>query len=223
MEDARREEREMVDQNGTPSQQEDGGGGRIICNPAIRRLLKVVAVGFVMLSLLFVYFHERPDLKLVVRLSAKRFIHGWPVTWLYRSWQPYMCCDSPETTLHPPRWLWTELPGEVCNYVPRAMFVDAALAVAILIAVMQGLGLRAVGRRFCANVATAVALSGFFALPTLLATYQPGTLTLLANAGVFFAVVFVGYTVLACVFRRVVRGGSGGGSGGVEDRGNPRA
>ena len=188
----------------------------MVRNPAIRRLLKVVAVVFVLLSLLFVNLHEKPDPRLVVGLPAQRFIHGWPVTWLHRSWQPYMCYGSSETTLHPPRWLWTELPGEVRDYVPWAMLVDAAVAAAILIVVMRGLGLRPGGRRFRADAATAVALLSFFALPTLFATYQPGTLTFLANAGVLFAVVFAGYTVLACVFRRVLRGGRGGVEGGVK-------
>ena len=214
----------MVDQSGTTDQQERKDTGRTMCqDPAIRRLLKI-AVAFVMLSLWFANLHggHWPP---AGTLSQQRFVHGWPAIWLYRAWRypPYARSYVFETALQYHPWPWVELPGEVRDYVPWAMFVDAAVAAVILFAVMRGLGLRPGGRRFRADAATAVALLSFFALPTLLATYLPGTLTFLANAGVFFAVVFAGYTVLACVFRWILRGGGDGMEGSVEDRGNSRA
>lgn len=213
----------MPDQNVTVDQRENSKRGRTMWqDPAIRRLLKAVVIAFVMLSLLFVnlYGGHWPP---AGTLSQQRFVHGWPAIWLYRAWRwpPYAWSHIFETALEYHPWPWVELPGEVRDYVPWAMFVDAAVAAGILIAVTRGLGLRPGGRRFRGDVATAAALLSFFALPTLLATYLPGTLTFLANAGVFFAVVFVGYMVIVGVFRWLLRNELGSASDNPEHRSGP--
>lgn len=184
-------------------------------DPAIRAPLRIVVVLGVMLSLSFVNLHGRDDPR-PGTLSQRKWVHGWPATWLFRTWQLTVDnCQSEIGALHH-LWPWITLPGEQRDYVVPAMHIDAIVAAMVLIGVMSGLDLAGDTRRFRVGMASVSVILGFLALLALLATVLPRAIVSLANVCVYSAVVFAGYALFLRVFRRgeprATRDGTGAGA-----------
>ena len=169
----------------------------------VRWPLTIVAAGGVILSLAFVNLHGRIDPR-PGTLQQQRWIHGWPMTWLYRTWHPYIF-TGPELGVYDPCWPWFALPKEQRDFVTTGMVGDALVAAVILFGVIVGLDIRRAAFSLESSVRGAIIFCVLVLALWLLATLVPALVVFLANACVWSAVGFAGYAFVARTRRWVRR------------------
>jgi hypothetical protein len=172
---------------------------------AIPSRLGVVGVVAVILSLLLVNLRGSPDPR-PGTLSQQKWVHGWPITWLYRSWHPYISSHSDLNPWHP-SWPWVNLPQQQRDFLATAMLVDGFVAVVILLGVVIGLSHTRRAGSFRTAASTALVLLAFLGVLCLLAMGIPDGVAFLADACVYVAAVFAGCSVIAHVRRYTRREG----------------
>ncbi len=167
---------------------------------AVRGPLGVAVVVGVAASLLFVNVHGQ--MGATVSISLGKWRHGWPATWLYREWRPFLLVERGKIELLDSSWPWIRAPGDWLEFRPLALLANALVAAAVLVGVAIGLKLGPGAWPLRVRTATALALVGLSAIVWLLATVFPGAVAPLADVCVYCAAAFAGYSILVRLLRR---------------------
>lgn len=164
--------------------------------------VSIVAIVGVTLCLLFVNLYGSTDPR-PGTLSQRKWVHGWPLTWLSRTWRPFTDDARSELGVRRPCWPWVYLPGDRLHLVALGVLGDAVVAGVVLVGLMSGLCARRATRPFQAGFRAALMLLVFLAVAWVLATLFPRVTVFLANACVYSAVAFAGYTLFMRMLGRL--------------------
>jgi hypothetical protein len=161
-----------------------------MCNVVPFRLVAIMAV---LVAVVFVNLHGTPDAK-PGTLSHRKWVHGWPATWLSRTWVPYYVEN--EIALYAPAWPWVELPGEDRVFFAPGVLVDIVVGVAVTVGMIAGLipTWKGISRNLC--VASLLSPFALLAVVWLLAAMIPQSLGPLSYLCVYGGAAFTLYKLL---------------------------